>query len=159
MAFVYWLHYAEESDFLTQGYIGACSDLKNRLRSHKHRLKDIWDKVIVTKLVESTIDYCFELEQKLRPERKIGWNTSAGGYRNNVMHGEDNPNFGKVGEQAPHFVGWYITPLGEFARPEDAAKIHGCNLSTIVRRCRGRNVNGKFLPAKTGYAFKQKDVG
>lgn len=159
MAVLYWLHLPNEADVFTQGYVGVASDMTTRLRSHKHRFKHIWDKVVVTQLAVSTKEYCFDLEKKLRPKRNIGWNKSIGGKGNNVMLAEENPNFGKTGENAPHFVGWYITPLGKFARPEDAAKLHNCALSTIARRCKGRYANNKFLTPQKGYAFEQKVAG
>lgn len=159
MAVLYWLHLPEETDVLTQGYVGVASDLAKRLRSHKHRFKTMWDQIIVKQLLVSTKEYCLFIEQKLRPSRKIGWNKSSGGSNNNRMYGDDNPNKDKFGEQAPNFIGWYITPLGRFDRPEDAAKLHDCALTTIARRCKGRIVNSKFLPPKKGYAFEQKVAG
>jgi hypothetical protein len=159
MAVLYWLHFNNEADVFTQGYVGVASNIAKRLRSHKHRFKSIWEKVVVQQLVVSTQEYCFNLEQKLRPKRNIGWNKSTGGNRNNAMLAEENPNFGKIGENAPNFVGWYITPLGKFSRPEDAAKLHDCALTTIARRCKGRYANGKFLMPQKGYAFEQKVAG
>jgi hypothetical protein len=159
MAVLYWLRLPEHTDVFSQGYVGVTSQIEKRLRSHKHRFKSIWDKVVVEQLVISTKDYCFSIEQKLRPLRLIGWNKSAGGDKNNVMFGKENPNTGKFGEEAPNFVGWYITPLGKFSRPEDAANLHNCALTTIARRCKGRYVNGKFLMPQQGYAFEQKVAG
>ena len=156
MAFVYWLHTAEQTDFFTEGYVGAASDIVARLRSHKHRFKKIWNEIKVDLLVEASIDYCYQLESKIRPSRNIGWNVAAGGYRNNVMVGKENPNYGKFGEKAPHFIGWYITPLGRFDNPFDAAKAHNCEASAIRYRCQGRKLKTKFLPARSGYAFEQK---
>lgn len=156
MAYVYWLHLPEHKDFLTEGYIGAASDIAARLRSHKHRFKAIWDKVVVELLVESAIDYCFALEAKLRPNRNIGWNISAGGHNNNVMYGEENPNFGKFGANAPHYTGSYVTPLGVFDSSTEAAKVHSTYVSTIRRKCCGRLVNGKFLPPQEGWSFIRK---
>jgi hypothetical protein len=159
MAVLYWLRLPEHTDMFSQGYVGVTSHIEKRLRSHKHRFKSIWDKVVVEQLLVSTENYCFFIEQKLRPSRLIGWNKSIGGNKNNVMLGKDNPNTGKLGEEAPNFIGWYITPLGRFDRPEDAGKAHGCFKTTIIRRCRGREVNGKFLSPKKGYAFEQKVAG
>ena len=156
MAHVYWLHLPEHKDFLTEGYIGAASDIAARLRSHKHRFKAIWDKVVVELLVESTIDYCFELEAKLRPHRNIGWNIAIGGYRNNVMYGKENPNFGKFGANAPRYIGSYVTPLGIFDSSTEAAKVNNTYVSTIRRKCCGRLVNGKFLPPQDGWSFIRK---
>lgn len=156
MAHVYWLHLPEHTNFLTEGYIGAASDIEARLRSHKYRFKKMWEKISVKILVQSTIDYCFELEAKLRPNRNIGWNVAAGGYRNNVMYGKENPNFGKFGMDAPHYVGSYQTPLGLFDSSTEAAKAHGVYVSTIARKCRGRMVNGKFIQPQEGWSFIRK---
>lgn len=156
MALVYWIRLPEHTNLLSEGYIGVATDWARRVRQHRHRFKNIWDKVIMTPIVSASESYCFDLEKKLRPLRNIGWNIAAGGYRNNVMCGKDNPNFQKFGEQAPRFIGWYITPLGKFARPEDAAKAHNCEKSTVTRRCKGRLLKGKLLPTHPGYAFEQK---
>lgn len=156
MTVLYWLHLPEHSDIRFEGYIGVTDDLTKRLRSHKHRFKALWHKIIVKPLIMGTTKYCFDLEKILRPSRKIGWNQAAGGNKNNAMYQQENPNFGKLGEFAPNFIGWYVTPLGKFARPEDAAKLHQCNVSTIRRRCQGRWANNKQLPPQQGYAFEQK---
>lgn len=159
MAVLYWLRLPEHTDMWSQGYVGVTAHIENRIRSHKHRFKAMWDKIVFQKLVMADKNYCYDLEKKLRPASNIGWNKSEGGYRNHKMVGQNNPNYGKFGEQAPHFIGWYITPLGKFARPEDAALQHKCDLSTIARRCKGRYVNGKYLQPKKGYAFEQKVAG
>jgi len=156
MAYVYWLHLPEHQNFLTEGYIGAASNIEARLRSHKHRLKQIWDKISVKILIESTIDYCFELEAKLRPCRNIGWNVAAGGFRNNVMKGMENPNFGKFGSKAPNYKGSYQTPLGVFDSSTEAAKAHNIYVSTLRRKCCGRMVNGKFIQPQQGWSFIRK---
>jgi hypothetical protein len=159
MAVLYWLKAVEHTDMWSQGYVGVTSHIEKRLRSHKHRFKAMWDKIVFQKLVIADKRYCYDLEKKFRPFRNIGWNKSMGGYRLNAMNGKDNPNFGKIGQEAPNFIGWYITPLGKFARPEDAAVQHKCSLSTIARRCKGRYVNGKYLQPQKGYAFEQKVAG
>ena len=156
MAHVYWLHLPEHTDFLTEGYIGAASNITARLRSHKHRFKSIWDKMIVELLVESTITYCFELEEKLRPYRRIGWNIAAGGASNNVMYAQENPNFGKFGVEAPYYIGSYVTPLGTFDSSTEAAKAHGLYTSTIRRKCCGRLVKNRFIPPQEGWSFIRK---
>ena len=156
MAVLYWIKLPEHDDMLTQGYIGATTNLVKRLKSHKHRFKEIWDKIIVKTILMADIDYCYMIEQKLRPMRNIGWNKSIGGYRNNKMIGEENPNFAKFGESAPYFQGWWITPLGKFAAAREAAKAHQISTTTIERKCRGRFVKDKFYPPKDGYAFEQK---
>lgn len=140
----------------SDGYIGVASDIKKRLQNHKNKFKSIWNEIVVEILLIGDKNYCFDLENKLRSKKNIGWNLSRGGYKNNSMFGNENPNFNKKGIKSPNFIGWYLTPFGEFDRAEDAAKIYGCTTSAMQRKCRGRYVNGKFLKPQTGFAFKQK---
>ena len=156
MAVLYWIRLSEHTDIFTQGYVGVAADFKKRLRSHKHTFKAIWDQIIAQPILISTTEYCFSIEKKLRPYRKIGWNKAIGGLGNNQMLGKENPNFGQFGEKAPNFIGWYKTPLGIFDRPEDAAKAHDCHPISIARKCKGRIVNGKFLPPQDGFSFIKK---
>jgi hypothetical protein len=156
MAQLYWLRLKEHTNVFNDGYVGVTSNFHRRLISHKHRFKDIWDDIIVETLLYGEEDYLYTVEQKLRPTKKIGWNLSSGGYKNNAMLGEDNPNFGKFGEKAPNFKGFWITPLGKFDAAKDAAKVHSTCITTIERRCRGRFANNKFYSPKEGFAFEQK---
>jgi hypothetical protein len=154
---VYWLHFKEHTDIFNQGYIGVTPNLKKRIREHKFKFKNLWEKIIVKQLVIADNDYCYEIEKKLRPQRNIGWNKASGGFRNNIMHGKENPNFGMFGENAPNFKGWYITPMGKFDSTEEIGKLFGFSKSTILRKCKGRKVNGRFLQPQNGWAFMQKD--
>jgi hypothetical protein len=156
MAVLYWVRLSEHSDIFTEGYVGVTPNFAKRMREHRHRFKAIWDKIVMQTIVVADLAYCYDIEKKLRPNRNIGWNKARGGKNNNSMFGEENPNFNKLGEQAPNFIGWYITPKGVFSRAEDAAKEHGCNTSTIQRRCCGRTIGKRKLPPQNGYAFKQK---
>lgn len=156
MAILYWLHHQDDLDVFKSGYVGVTDKFAARMRSHKHKFKKIWDELKITILVIGSTKYLYDLEKKLRPKRNIGLNVAQGGYKNNIMFGEDNPNWEKKGELAPNFQGWYITPLGKFESPEEAAKVHGVNKTTIHRRCRGRVVKGVKLQPFAGYAFEQK---
>lgn len=90
MAFVYWLHLKEHTDILKEGYVGITSrTVKQRFNQHKttktHRnehLQKVFREdadVIVTTICECSIEYAGELESKLRPFERIGWNIAAGG--------------------------------------------------------------------------------
>lgn len=156
MATLYWLHRQDELNMFESGYIGVTENLAARMRSHKHKFKKIWEQLKLTVLVIGSSEYLFDLEKQLRPQKGIGLNLARGGFKNNQMIGEENPNWGKKGRLAPHFQGWYITPLGRFESPEEAAKSHGVDKTTIYRRCRGRIVNGVKLQPHAGYAFERK---
>jgi hypothetical protein len=156
MAVVYWAHLPEHIDMFNQGYVGVTTDLNRRIRSHKHKFKAYADQLIIDTVLVAEKSYCYLIEKAIRPIRNIGWNKSMGGYKNNTMLGRDNPNYGKTGKEAPNFKGWYITPKGKFASSYEAAE--ACNLDqmTILRKCKGRKVNNKFLQPQLGWAFEQK---
>ena len=71
---------------------------------------------------------------------------------NNLLY----PERKRTGEKAPCFKGWYLTPLGEFNNAIESGKIFGLTQQTIIRKCKGRIINGKFLQPQNGWAFKQK---
>lgn len=94
MAEVYWIHLPEHTDMFTEGYIGITSrTTKERFKAHikeskrkdrkKYRIHNViakyLERLIVDTLVICDDDYAIELEAKLRPSSRIGWNTVAGG--------------------------------------------------------------------------------
>jgi hypothetical protein len=157
MAVLYWVHLPEHTDFLREGYIGVTENAVKRFRSHKHKFKSISQSIVSEILLIADKSYCYLIEQKLRPNRNIGWNKSPGGYRNNVMIGADNPNYGCHGQNAPNFKGLWITPLGKFETSNEAAAAHNLQQSAIIRKCKGRYANNKFYPPKNGWAFEPKE--
>lgn len=113
MAEVYWLRLPEHTDMFSEGYIGITSKTtKERFRTHlkeanrkdrkKYRIHNALAKykdiVIVETLVICDDDYAIDLEAKLRPDPKIGWNTVAGGQnvkllrdiKETLNHSEDS---------------------------------------------------------------------
>jgi hypothetical protein len=94
MAYVYWIRLPERTDILTEGYIGVTSKsseerfkghLKdcNRKDRNPYRIQNVLrkykDVIVVETLLIADLQYCYDVEQKLRPLKKIGWNTAAGG--------------------------------------------------------------------------------
>jgi hypothetical protein len=157
MAVIYWLHFPEHADMFSQGYIGVTSSFNRRFASHKHKFKCVAENLIMKVLLVADKSYCYLIEEKLRPNRHIGWNKAPGGHCNNVMNGKENPNFGLFGESAPNFKGLWVTPLGKFATSNKAATAHNLEQSAIIRKCKGRYANNKFYPAKNGWAFEPKE--
>jgi hypothetical protein len=104
MYFLYWLHDQQETDILTEGYVGVTKNIYQRLQQHKKKGKQHKILMIGNK------QFCSEMEYKLRPERNIGQNISQGGlghgfggfthsdkYKNYLREqwtGTKNPNFG-----------------------------------------------------------------
>jgi len=98
---VYWIHNSNETDILTQGYIGCTSNLKHRMQEHKSDvknkrmerglvkavLKQGLHKAIVETILETTCrKTAYAKEFELRPEPMIGWNERAGGLK--TIHSE-----------------------------------------------------------------------
>lgn len=92
MAVVYWIHLEEHTDIFTQGYVGvSITDAKTRFKVHKHDAKRMSSHtvhkairkygtdIIVSTVVEGYIEYCYVVENKLRPNVSIGWNIAIGG--------------------------------------------------------------------------------
>ena len=94
MAYVYWIRLPEHTDILTEGYIGVTSKspeerFKGHLKDCKRKdrnpyriqnvLRKYKDVIVVETLLIADLQYCYDVEQKLRPLKKIGWNTAAGG--------------------------------------------------------------------------------
>jgi hypothetical protein len=92
-ACLYWIGLPEHTDISKEGYIGfTCMQLHRRLYAHKYAAKKDskypvhramrkygHKNMIIKKLVVGTIDYCLEMELKLRPAPGIGWNIGIGG--------------------------------------------------------------------------------
>lgn len=97
MAYVYWIRHVSHTDMFSEGYIGVTSKTpeerfaehraiarqpknRNKFTLHKALNKYPPEEIVVQAVVKCEIDYAYDLELKLRPERAIGWNTSVGGY-------------------------------------------------------------------------------
>lgn len=86
---VYWMRLPEHTDMFSQGYIGISSDVKKRWRSHFEKNGNVHfsraaekygrDKIIKEMVLIADKEYCLEIEKKLRPTDKIGWNIVVGG--------------------------------------------------------------------------------
>lgn len=86
---VYWIHLAEHTNILTEGYIGITNNLNARLRNHKSKkcnqhlanaiTKYGWDNLVKEVILIAEESYCLMIESKLRAKDNIGWNIIAGG--------------------------------------------------------------------------------
>jgi len=88
---VYWVHRPEHTDILRQGYVGISKRFERRIWEHlkltqNRYLKNAinkygWDNLVKEKVLIGKEDYCLEIESKLRPADKIGWNLVKGGNK------------------------------------------------------------------------------
>jgi len=88
---VYWIHLPTHLDVATQGYVGIASNFEQRMLAHKSESiksnyplyqairKYGWNNLIKEPIVIGNSDYCKLIENKLRPNKRIGWNLSEGG--------------------------------------------------------------------------------
>ena len=86
---MYWIRHKDHTDMFSQGYIGVSKDVQNRWKYHKrckqnaHLTNAIalygWNNLIKQIVIEAEIDYCLDIERKIRPSDKIGWNIVKGG--------------------------------------------------------------------------------
>jgi group I intron endonuclease len=90
--FVYWIHLPEHIDMTIDGYIGVAKNFEQRMFAHKSCAKTGkeqtlykairkhgWDCLVKQVVAIASDDYCLELEKKLRPKERIGWNIAVGG--------------------------------------------------------------------------------
>lgn len=86
---LYWIRLPEHTDMLSEGYIGISKDANARWKWHRKskenpHLKSAIEKYGFDHLVKQIVliadkPYCLDIERKLRPSRKIGWNIEIGG--------------------------------------------------------------------------------
>lgn len=90
--YLYWIYLPDHSDPITQGYIGIAENFDQRMFAHKSCAKTGkndtlykavrkhgWDNLKKEVLVIANEEYCKDLEQKMRPKARIGWNIAIGG--------------------------------------------------------------------------------
>ena len=139
---VYWIRAAHHSDVLSEGYVGVSKNASKRWvyghkwahtngRHENPRLSNAitkhgWDGLVKTILVVADEAYCYDLENKLRPSKSIGWNLAAGGCKPPVAgyRGPDyvSPLRGKT-RQTPWMIGRTPSNKGVPASEETRAKL------------------------------------
>lgn len=84
--YLYWIHYPEHSDPMTEGYIGITKDPKRRLQTHKCNPENRMVKGALKKGAKMSIIGEFNTEKnalteevRMRPTDLIGWNLTKGG--------------------------------------------------------------------------------
>jgi len=118
---VYWIHLPEHTDMFTQGYIGVSVRPMDRLYEHanggnahlSNAINKYGSKIILSTVLIGLKEYCYEIEEKLRPTDHIGWNiTKGGGYppswkgREKTAEHRANISKAKTGKKRPNFVPW-----------------------------------------------------
>ena len=86
---LYWIRHAYHTDVFSQGYVGVSNNFKARIRHHRIKPQNLhlgnainkygWDGLVKEVVIVAADSYCLEMEAKLRPKEKIGWNVAVGG--------------------------------------------------------------------------------
>ena len=90
--FVYWIHLPNQTNVAIEGYVGIAMNFEQRMSAHKSCAKTGkeqtlykairkygWDNLVKEIILICDEDYCLEIEKKLRPTPRIGWNIAIGG--------------------------------------------------------------------------------
>ncbi len=93
-----------------QGYIGVSSrGAEARFKEHlsvasngstttlSKAIRKYGDKLIVRTLLKGSEDYCYLMEERLRPHDRIGWNIVRGGGKPPVFRGHSEESKAKIG--------------------------------------------------------------
>jgi hypothetical protein len=94
---VYWIRTSNHSDIFADGYVGVSKDVSKRWNyghkgAHKNNRHDNvilsnaiakygWENLIKEIVLIADVDYCYDIEKKLRPTELIGWNIAVGGFK------------------------------------------------------------------------------
>jgi len=86
---VYWISHPTHTDIFSQGYVGITTRKDRRLHEHRYVTQNAhlsnainkygWNNLLKKVVLIGDTDYCLEIESKLRPTDKIGWNIVKGG--------------------------------------------------------------------------------
>ncbi len=95
-AAIYWIRSKEHTDITYQGYVGVAKNASKRWWGHKWALKagrhdnplltnavnkHGWDNLVKEIVLIADEQYCYDIENKLRSDSKIGWNLAVGGCK------------------------------------------------------------------------------
>jgi predicted GIY-YIG superfamily endonuclease len=88
MYYIYWIKRKNYDDFMTEGYIGFSSNVKERFKSHSRNNSRVgnairkYDDIVVEKIFEFENEKdALDKEKELRPKKYIGWNIAIGGQK------------------------------------------------------------------------------
>jgi hypothetical protein len=167
MTSVYWIAHKDHSDIFSQGYVGVSNNVDYRWNSHKKLQTNVhlknaitkygWDNLVKKVVLIGKEDYCLEIENKLRPADKIGWNLVCGG-------GKPPSALGKKFTRSPEWI--EKLRLAHLGRPSwnkgkkltDEQKATQFSLADYMKdKPHGRL--GKTLSLESIEKMRQKKVG
>lgn len=108
---VYWIRAPTHTDIFREGYVGISQNFEHRLNQHIYNSQNpkqwknyrtVFREVLASGEYLADIillgnrGYCLEIEQKLRPTWKIGWNIAKGGDGGVGTHGLSGSRLAKT---------------------------------------------------------------
>lgn len=89
---VYWIRRYGHSDIFSEGYVGITTKgIKHRYSIHLkdskkstypvHKAMQKYDDVVISVVVIGSVEYCLDIENRLRSAPRIGWNIAVGGSK------------------------------------------------------------------------------
>ena len=167
MTSVYWIAHKDHTDIFSQGYVGVSNNVDYRWNTHKSLKTNVhlknainkygWDNLVKKVVLIGEEDYCLEIENKLRPADKIGWNLVCGG-------GKPPSALGKKFIRSPEWI--EKIRLANLGRPSwnkgkkltDEQKATQFSLADYMKdKPHGRL--GKSMPSESVEKMRQKKVG
>lgn len=148
LTYVYWIHHKNHIDMFSEGYIGVSNNVQKRflqhcklLKNNKHEnrhFQNAYNQIDNLDIVVSTIiignnNYCYEIEEKLRPQLNVGWNIAIGGAKPPISkyRGDD-----------------YVSPL--LGKKRIFTKEHIENMKKAKRPPPTKNTVNAFIERVTG---------
>lgn len=110
---VYWLHLETHTDIATEGYVGITTlGVEERYRRHvsaskrltgrgarvRYAISKHSSQIVVTTLLEGSVEYCQYIENRLRPRESVGWNLAIGGAATAAGRKNSEEHIRKVAE-------------------------------------------------------------
>lgn len=150
---VYWIHFPEETDPYTQGYIGVSSNFTTRLKAHiaGHGNSNVYeafkiDRAIIEIMLESDEESCYNEEASLRPSPFIGWNFAEGGNKPPSPKG----NIARALKASASLKGRKITWGDKISKASKGKKISPDSIERAVKTRKKRGYRAWNIGKKTG---------
>ena len=159
--FVYWIHLPNHSDVTIDGYVGIATNFEQRMFAHKSCAKTGknqtlynairkhgWENIIKEIILIADENYCFEIEKKLRPSERIGWNIAVGGgeitgsHLKGIKQSEQH-----IFNRSQALIGRVSGMKGKFHSTEARDKVRQAHLGKIMPdECKKKIAISKYKP-------------
>lgn len=159
--FVYWIHLPEHKNVAIDGYVGIAKDFEQRMFAHKSCAKTGkeqtlykairkygWDNIVKEVILVSDENYCLEIEKKLRPSERIGWNIAIGGGEISGSHLKNVKQSSQhVANRRKALVGRISGMKGKFHSQETKDRLRQANTGKVRSdECKTKIAESKFKP-------------